>query len=61
VVPGLEKVENIWIKLFKAIITPVEYMGAKLGLTLREEYRLRVFKDGQLRRICGLKGETVER
>jgi hypothetical protein len=32
-------------------------MGAKLGLTLREEYGLRVFENRELRRIFGPKRE----
>jgi hypothetical protein len=31
-------------------------MGVKLGLTLREEHRLRVFENRVLRRILGLRG-----
>jgi hypothetical protein len=31
----------------------------KLGLTLREEYRLRVFENGVLRRILGTKRDEV--
>jgi len=32
-------------------------MGARLGLTLREEHRLRVFENRMLRRIFGRKRE----
>jgi hypothetical protein len=34
-------------------------MGVKLGLTLREEHRLRVFENRVLRRIYGLKRDEV--
>jgi hypothetical protein len=34
-------------------------MGVKLGLTLREEHRLRVFENRVLRRIFGLKRDEV--
>jgi len=34
-------------------------MGVKLGLTLREEHRLRVFENNVLRRIFGPKREEV--
>jgi PAS domain-containing protein len=35
-------------------------MGVKLGLSLREEQRLRVFENRMLRRIFGPKREEVE-
>jgi hypothetical protein len=34
-------------------------MGVKLSLTLREEHRLRAFKNRVLRRTCGQKREEV--
>jgi hypothetical protein len=34
-------------------------MGVKLGLTLREEHRLRVFENRMLRRIFGPKRDEV--
>jgi hypothetical protein len=34
-------------------------MGVKLGLTLREEHKLRVFEDRVLRRTFGLKMNEV--
>jgi hypothetical protein len=34
-------------------------MGVELGLTLREEHRLRVFENRVLRRIFGPKGDEV--
>jgi hypothetical protein len=34
-------------------------MGAKLGRILRQEHRLRVFENGVLRRIFGLKRDEV--
>jgi hypothetical protein len=36
------------------------YMGMKLGLTLREEHRPRVFENRVLRRISGLKRDEME-
>jgi hypothetical protein len=33
-------------------------MGAKLNLTLREEYRLRVFENRVLRRLFGPEGRS---
>jgi hypothetical protein len=40
VVVGPEKAENLWIKLFKVMITYAEYMDANLDLIAREECRL---------------------
>jgi hypothetical protein len=36
-------------------------MGVKLGLTLKEEHRLRVFENGVLRRISGPEGRSGRR
>jgi hypothetical protein len=54
--------ENIKIKkkvyIYIKIYLPF-YMGVKLSLTLREEHRLRVYKNRVLRRIFGPKREEV--
>ena len=43
---------STWIKIYKTIILPVVVYGCKTwSLTLREESRLRVFKNRILRRI----------
>jgi hypothetical protein len=48
---------NVKIIIYKTIILPVLlYRCETLFLTLREEYRLRVFKNRVLRRIFGLRG-----
>jgi hypothetical protein len=48
------------IKIYKAIILPVVLYGCEtLSLMLREEHRLRVFKNRVLRRIFGLKRDEV--
>jgi len=48
--------ENIKIKIYKTIILPVVlYRCETWSLTLREEHRLRVFKNRMLRRIFGPK------
>jgi hypothetical protein len=45
---------------YKSIILPVVLCGYKTwSLTLREEHSLRVFENGVLRRIFGLKKEEV--
>jgi hypothetical protein len=36
-------------------------MGSKIGLTLREEYRLRVFENRVMRKVFGPKWEEVTR
>jgi hypothetical protein len=44
------------IRIFKTIILPVVLHGCEIwSLTLREEYRLRVFENSVLRRIFGSK------
>jgi hypothetical protein len=46
--------------IYKAIILPVALYGCEtLSLTLREEYRLRVFENRALRRIFGPKRDEV--
>jgi hypothetical protein len=54
------KSKNFKIRICKSIILPVVLYGCETWcLTLREEHRLRVFKNRVLRRICGLKGHEV--
>jgi len=45
--------------MYKTIILPVLCMGMKLGLTLREEHKLKVFENRALRRIFGLKTQEM--
>jgi hypothetical protein len=46
------------IKIYKTVILPVVLYGCETwSLTLREEYRLRVFETRVLRRIFGPKRE----
>jgi hypothetical protein len=48
------------IRIYKTIILPVVLYGCETwSLTLREEYRLRVFENRVLRRIFGPKREEV--
>jgi hypothetical protein len=50
--------KNIKIKIYKTVILPVVLYGCETwSLTLREEYRLRVFENRVLRRIFGSKRE----
>jgi hypothetical protein len=52
--------KNLEIKIYKTIILPVVLYGYEtLFLTLREEYRLRVYEKRALKRICGPKTEEV--
>jgi hypothetical protein len=47
---------NIKIKIYRKVILPFVLYGCETwSLTLREERRLRVFKNRVLRRICGSK------
>jgi hypothetical protein len=51
---------NIKVKIFKTIILPVVLYGRETwSLTLREEHKLRVFKNRVLRRIFGPKRDDV--
>jgi hypothetical protein len=53
---------NMKIKIYRTIILPVVLYGCEtLSLTLREEYRLRVFENRVLRRIFGPKRDEVTR
>jgi hypothetical protein len=52
--------KNIQIRIYKTIIFPVILYGCETWyLTLREEYRLRVFEKRALRRIFGPKRDEV--
>jgi hypothetical protein len=51
---------NLKIKIYETIILPVVLYGCETwSLTLREEHRLRVFKNRMLRRISGSKRDEV--
>jgi hypothetical protein len=51
---------SIKVKIYKTIILTVVLYGCETwSLTLREEYRLRVFENRVLRRIFGLKWDEV--
>jgi hypothetical protein len=51
---------NVKVKIYKTIILPiVSYECQTRSLTLREEYRLRVFENRVLRRIFGPKRDEV--
>jgi hypothetical protein len=51
---------NVKVKIYKTIILPVVFYGCETwSLTLREEYRLRVFENRVLRRIFGPKKDEV--
>jgi hypothetical protein len=51
---------NVKVKIHKTIILPVVLYGCETWfLTLREEHRLRVFKNRVLRRIFGPKRDKV--
>jgi hypothetical protein len=48
------------VRIYKTIILPVVLYGCETwSLTLREEHRLRVFKNRVMRRISGLKRDEV--
>ena len=52
--------KNLKIKTYRTIILPVVLYGFGMwSLTLREEHRLRVFENGVLRRIFGLRRDEV--
>jgi hypothetical protein len=53
-------VGNVKVKIYKIIILPFVLYGCETwSVTLREEYRLRVFENRFLRRIFGPKGAEV--
>jgi hypothetical protein len=55
-----EKIRNVKVKIYKTIILPVVLYGCVTwSLKLREEHRLRVFKNRVLRRIFGPKRDEV--
>jgi hypothetical protein len=52
--------ENLKIRIYKTIILPVVLYGCETwSLTLREEHRLKVFENRELRRIFGPKRDEV--
>jgi hypothetical protein len=51
--------ENVKIKIYKTILYVLFCMGVNLGLTIREEHRLKVFQNRVLRRIFGPKTDEV--
>jgi hypothetical protein len=52
--------KNTNIRVYRSIILPVVLYGCETwSLTLREEQRLRVFKNRVLRRICGPKRDEA--
>jgi hypothetical protein len=51
---------NVKVKIYKTIILPVVLYGCETwSPTLREEHRLRVFENRDLRRIFGPKRDEV--
>jgi hypothetical protein len=51
---------NVKVKVYKTTILPAVLYGCETwSLTLREEYRLRVFENRVLRRIFGPKSDEV--
>jgi hypothetical protein len=52
--------KNVTIKVHRTIILPVVLYGCETwSLTVREEYRLRAFENGLLRKIFGTKRDEV--
>jgi hypothetical protein len=52
--------KNVKVQLYKTISLPVVLYGSETwSLTVREEYKLRVFENRVLRRIFGPKGDGV--
>jgi hypothetical protein len=52
--------KNIKIRIYRTIILPVVLYGCETWyLTLREDHRLGVFKNGVLRRIFGPKSDKM--
>jgi hypothetical protein len=52
--------KNIKIKIYRTVILPVVLYGCETcSVTLREDYRLRVFENRVLRRIFGPKVDKV--
>ena len=50
---------NIKIKTYRNIVLPIVLYGCETSLTLREEHRLRVFKNRLLREIVGDERDEV--
>jgi len=54
--------KNLKIKIYRAIIMPVDLYGWETwSLTLREERKMRVFENRVLKRIFGPKMDEVKR
>ena len=52
--------KNVKVRIYKTVILPVLLYGCETWtLTLREEYRLRVFENKVLRKIFGAKWDEV--
>jgi hypothetical protein len=51
--------KNTKIRVYRTVVLPVVLYGYALGLTLREEHRLRVFENRVLRRIFGPKRDEA--
>jgi hypothetical protein len=51
--------KNIKIRIYRTIILPILYGCETWSLILREEHKLRVFKNRVLSRILGLKRDDV--
>ncbi|KAJ4447357.1 hypothetical protein ANN_09363 [Periplaneta americana] len=57
---GLSAVKNLKVRIYKTVILLVVLYGCETWtLTLREEYRLRVFENKVLRKIFGAKRDEV--
>ncbi|KAJ4436754.1 hypothetical protein ANN_16886 [Periplaneta americana] len=53
--------KNLKVRIHKTVILPVVLYGCETWiLTLREEYRLRVFENKVLRKIFGLRGMKLQ-
>jgi hypothetical protein len=58
--PSSRTSKNLKIRIYKAIIVQVVPNGCETwSLSLREEYKLRVFENRVLRRIFGTKKDEV--
>ena len=51
--------KNLKIKIYRTTILPVLYGCETWSLTLREEWKLRVFENMVLRRICGPRRDEI--
>jgi hypothetical protein len=53
---------NVKVKIYKTVVLPVVLYGCETGsVTLREEFRLRVFESRVIRRIFGPKRDEITR